>query len=75
MSLNAELALASRVLNSLNDRLPAEHKLDAEAEWNALVQSVNETRSEGPALLAIIEWRGRLEAKANPHLLRAERKR
>jgi hypothetical protein len=74
MSLNAELALASRVLNSLNDRLPPEHKLDAEAEWDDLVLAVNEARSDGSARMAIIEWRQRLEEKASAHLLRAERK-
>jgi hypothetical protein len=65
MSLNSELALASRVLNAYNDRLPAEHKLDLEAEWNGLVDAVNECRSDGAARLAVIEWRQRLKAKVS----------
>jgi hypothetical protein len=65
MSLNSELALASRVLNAYNDRLPAEHKLDLEAEWNGLADAVNECRSDGAARLAVIEWRQRLKAKVS----------
>jgi hypothetical protein len=71
MSLNAELALASRVLNSLNEQLPAGQKLDLEEEWNELVLSVNATRSEGASLMAVHEWRRDLEARVGGRLLHA----
>jgi hypothetical protein len=71
MTLNSELALASRVMNSLNDQLPAGHKLDLEAEWGDLVAAVNRSRSEGASLLAIYEWRQRLQEKASARLAHA----
>ena len=71
MSMNAELALASRVLNALNDQLPEGHKLDLMAEWDVLVDAVNDSRSEGSALLAIGLWRDELRTKVAARQLHA----
>jgi hypothetical protein len=71
MSLNAELALASRAMNAWNDRLPPNHKLDLEAKWNTLVDQVNAARSDGVARIIVIEWRQRVRERCATRLAHA----
>ena len=62
MSLNSELALAARSIRALADRIPEANRPDVAALWTDLMEAVEDSRSEGGALLALIEHRQRIEA-------------
>ena len=63
MSLNSELALAAVRVRALTERLPESRRPDVAAVWAELMDEVEDTRSEGSAVLAVIEWRKRFEAR------------
>jgi hypothetical protein len=63
MSLNSELALAAVRVRALVERLPESRRPDVAAVWAELMDEVDDTRSEGSAVLAVIEWRKRFEAR------------
>jgi hypothetical protein len=58
MTLNSELALASRVLNSIASREP---DVDPESAWQELTDELDACRTEGAKQLTIIAWRKRLQ--------------
>lgn len=63
MSLAAEMAAAARAMNAHAARLPAERRPDLAELWAELTDLVEDCRSDGAAVLAVIEWRRDVEAK------------
>jgi len=66
MSVNAELAAAARWVRSAADKLPEEHRPDIAAEWTELMDVVEASRSEGAAILAIVNWRADMQGRLAP---------
>lgn len=67
MSLNAELADAARWARAASERLPEADRPDIAIRWGRLMDSVEDARSEGAAILEIISWRQELAEDLEAH--------
>jgi hypothetical protein len=71
VSLQAELDAAASRVREIAAKLPQSIQPDMAAEWGRLMRQVEEARSTGAAILAVIEWRQRLERRLSLALLNA----
>lgn len=63
MSVNLELAAAARWVRAAVDQLPEEHRPDVGEDWSELMDTVEASRSEGAAILAIVDWRAEMQRR------------
>ena len=63
MSVNEELALAAARVRMLSEQIPEDHRLEVAGPWAELLDEVENTRSDGMKIVAILEWRERFEAR------------
>ena len=66
MSLNAELAAASRFMNAHVDRLPVEARPDPAELWAELADTVGAAESEEESAQAILTWKQRIAERLRP---------
>jgi formate dehydrogenase maturation protein FdhE len=71
VSLSAEKAAAARWLKAKAEQLPPEHRPDVAEEWGRLLHSIEDTRSDGAAVMAILEWRQEMAEKLSATLAHA----
>lgn len=71
MSYRAELAAAARWVKAAAERLPVEHRPDIAADFGALMDTLEDCRSDGSKELAIIEWRAEMAERLATGLVHA----
>jgi hypothetical protein len=69
MSFNLELAAAARWVSAEAERLPENARPDIALEWDELIDTLEDCRSEGTKELAIVEWRADMEERLFTRLL------